>query len=464
MVALTDWAYQNFGSCKLGDKRRTKRLVDVARQVINNPSASFPDQMASWSDLKAAYNLFDRDEVTFDAIARPHWELTKQRDSGCFLVIGDTTEINFGKDRDLSDVSPVGKNGTGKGFLLHNALLVDAQNKSIIGIAGQTIHHRKRVSKKESRSKRLQRRRESEIWGEVIDQVGRPPRNVQWIHVFDRGGDNFEVYCHLLEQHSDWVIRGAQMGRYVLTGADEEEIKLGHYLRELPLLGKYELDIRARGKQPARRALLEVSSGELKMPVPREKSAWVKELDPEPIPMHVVHVQEVNAPKNVKPISWVLLTSLPAATFSAAWKIIEHYETRWLVEEYHKALKTGCRVTRRQLKSAGRLEAMVGLMSVVALRLLQIKSLARTSPETPAQRVVPALWLRMLKAANKKLKRVHDLTVRQFYREVAKLGGFLGRKGDGEPGWITTWRGWEKLNAIVTAAMLLKHIKFDPRE
>ena len=97
---------------------------------------------------------------------------------------------------------------------------------------------------------------------------------------------------------------------------------------------------------------------------------------------------------------------------------------------------------------------MVGLMSVAAVRLLQLKSLARTSPDVPAKRVVPRLWLQMLKAASKKLTCVHDLTVRQFYREVAKLGGFLGRKSDGEPGWITIWRGWEKLNTLVQGASI----------
>ena len=138
--------------------------------------------------------------------------------------------------------------------------------------------------------------------------------------------------------------------------------------------------------------------------------------------------------------------------------VIDYYEARWLVEEYHKALKTGCRVTDRQLKTAGRLEAMTGLMSVAAVRLLRLKSLARISPEIPAQRVVPRVWLQMLKAARKGLHRVHDLTVGQFYREVAKLGGFLGRKGDGDPGWITTWRGWEKLNNFVHGATLASRL------
>ena len=161
-------------------------------------------------------------------------------------------------------------------------------------------------------------------------------------------------------------------------------------------------------------------------------------------------------PKESKPIRWILLTSLPVRTFEEAWLVIGYYELRWLIEEYHKALKTGCRTESRQLKTAGRLEAFVGLTSVVAVRLLQLKSLARTKPDVPAQRVVPSVWLKMLKLARKNLNRVHDLTVGQFYREVAKLGGFLGRKGDGEPGWITIWRGWEKLNTYVFVASKLK--------
>jgi hypothetical protein len=102
---------------------------------------------------------------------------------------------------------------------------------------------------------------------------------------------------------------------------------------------------------------------------------------------------------------------------------------------------------------------MVGLMSVVALRLVQLKTLAKTDPDRPARKVVPLLWLQMLKAARKKLRRVHDLTIYEFYREVAKPGGFLGRKSDGEPGWITVWRGWEKLNNLVRGAEFALEMK-----
>jgi hypothetical protein len=447
------WAQQHFADCELGDKRRTKRLIKMAEQVADNPSASFPEQMERWGDLKAAYRLFDQEDVTFEAIARPHWEQTKQVSPGRYLVLDDTTELDFGIHRDIDGLAPTG-NGGGRGFLLHNGLLVRAENQQILGVAGQVIHYRQpKKKKKENCSQRLKRERESKIWGEVIDDVGRPPTGAEFVHVCDRGADNFEVFCHLLQQRSDWVVRASTLHRVILT-PNEERMPLNRYLKTLPLAGTYELEIRCRKGQPARTAKLEVRFGPLKMPVPAQKSPYVKSLKPEPIEMWVVEVREVDAPKGVEPINWVLYTSLPVETFENAWTVIGYYESRWLIEEYHKALKTGCRVTERGLRKGHRLEAMVGLMSVVAVRLLQLKSVARSDPDRPAQRIVPRLWLAMLKAARKNLRRVYDLTIGQFYRELAKLGGFLGRKCDGDPGWITIWRGWEKLNMLVRGAKL----------
>ncbi len=432
-------------------------MVQVAEQVGNHPSASLPNQFEEWSDLKAAYRLFDGDKVTFEAIARPHWELTKQAAKGRCLVIGDTTEFDFGKDREIKGIGPTG-NGSGQGFLLHNALLVNAESEEIVGIAGQTIHHRKKKKKskkRENSAQILKRKRESEVWGTVIDQIGKPQSEVEYVHVFDRGADNFEVYCRLIQNDGHWVIRASKMNRNVLVGESEELMPLKDYLPQLQTLGHYTLSLRARPGQAAREAQLEVRVGRIKIPRPKHVSPWVRSLDQSPIAMNVIEVVEVNAPKGVEPIRWVLFTSLPVETFDDVWTVIRYYEMRWLVEEYHKAIKTGCATESRQLKTTGRLEAFVGLTGVVAVRLLQLKSLARTNPEVPAQRVVPRVWLQMLKLARKKLTRVHDLTVGQFYREVAKLGGFLGRKGDGDPGWITIWRGWEKLNTYVFVASKL---------
>jgi hypothetical protein len=282
--------------------------------------------------LKAAYRLFEADDVTFEAIAGPHWRRARCVAAGRYLVLCDTTEIDFGYRRQIEGLSRIG-NGSHSGFLLHNALLVEAQSETLVGIAGQAIHYRKPVPKKENKSQRFKRERESRVWGDVIDQVGAPPSGVQWVHVCDRGADDFEVFCRLLENRSDWVVRASSRQRLILTPQGESQ-PLEDYLQTLPVVGTYELSLRARPREPARTAKLEVRRGRPRMPVPRHKSPYVKSLDPQPIAMWVVWVREVDAPKGAKPIEWVLYTSLSTESFDDAWKIIEYYERRWLIEVY----------------------------------------------------------------------------------------------------------------------------------
>lgn len=351
---------------------------------------------------------------------------------------------------------------------MHSALVVAAGGEEVIGLAGQKIRYRKRKPKKENTSQRLQRDRESQLWGQVIDQVGPPLEGVRWVHVMDRGADNFEVYCHCREQRSEWVVRVTQKQRKIIA-PDGRKLPLDAYLKTLPVAGSYELELRARGQtrehgpQPARTAKVEVRFGPLQMPVPNEKSPYVKQLSPAAIDMWVVYAVEVDAPKDVEPIEWILLTSLPVESFEDAWLVLGYYEKRWLIEEWHKALKTGCRVEHRQLKTKERLERITGLLSVVSVRLLQLKSAARTNPTRPAREVVPQRWITMLQAARKRTRRkttpTAPMTIGEFYRELAKLGGFLGRKCDGEPGWITIWRGWQKLYLLVRGAELAETIK-----
>jgi len=456
IVETESWASETFGACELGDPRRTRRLMQVAQRVLEHPAGSFPDQMPDWAELKAAYRLFDAEQVTLHAVATPHWQHTRNAAAGKTLMICDTTELNFGSDRE--GLGRTG-NGAGRGFLLHNALMVDGPTRAVVGVAGQAIHYRpKRKRAKQNSSQKLKGKRESQVWGKVIDEIGAPSDDAQYVYVCDRGADNFEVFCHLLQHNSDWIVRAKHQRRNLLTSAGET-VSLPDLLPHMSVLGTYELTLRSRPKQAARVAQIEVSSASVRMPVPHHKSPWVKSLNPEPIAMQLVQVREVNAPADAEPIEWLLWTSLPANTFEQAWRVIEDYESRWLVEEYHKALKSGCRVKTRQLQTASRLEPMVGLMSVVAVHLLQLKTIAVAEPQRAARTMVPRLWLTMLKAARgRRLRRVHDMTVYEFYREVAKLGGFLGRTSDGEPGWITVWRGWEKLARLVHGVKLAQNL------
>ena len=201
------WTQTNFARAELGDVRRTKRLMILAAQVAADPSASLPEQTGTWNDLRAAYNLFDCEDVTFEAIAAPHWEQTKTTRSEILLILEDTTEIDYSLNRKIKDLSPVGS-GTRQGFHLHSGLMVSAEDDRIHGLAGQLIYHRQHISKGETRTERLQRDdRESQIWCKLVDQIGSPPPGSTWVHVVDRGADDFEFFYHCQQTQTEWVVR-----------------------------------------------------------------------------------------------------------------------------------------------------------------------------------------------------------------------------------------------------------------
>jgi hypothetical protein len=435
------WAYEQFGDCELGDKRRTRRAVEYAAQVADHPSGSTPAQTEDWNACKAVYRLFDREEVTFEALAQPHWRRTRDCAAGHYLLLGDTTELDYGKHRQVKGLGPTG-NGSGRGFLLHSALMVAAKSEAIVGLAGQEIFLRRPCPRNESRYDRSQRSKESDVWGRVIDEVGSPPEGSKWTHVLDRGADNFEVYCHLLLNRCDWVVRVKHLKRVVQT-AQGTRLALGEYLATLPVAGTYELKLRAGQQSPARTARLAVRFGQVTLPQPKLRSPYLRRCGIASIAMYVIEVREIDPPRGVTPLHWVLYTSHAVTSFEDAWRVIEYYEKRWLIEEFHKALKTGCRVEQRQYASGKRLAALAGMLSVVAVRLLQLKAVARDQPDSPARTLIPRTWLRALEILRK--RSLPHCTVRQFFRHLASLGGFLARKRDGEPGWITLWRGFDKL-------------------
>lgn len=446
---VNQWAEEQFGNCELGDRRRTQRLVRYAAQAAADPDSSTPKQTEAWNDCKAAYRLMGCDEVTFEAITAPHFQVTRARSEGTWLLISDTTETHF-PGPCVKGLGPTG-NGGGRGFLLHSSLMVRPDGHEIVGLAAQVIHYRKPVKREAGGAKRIRRKdRESMIWSQVIDQIGPAPQGARFVHVFDRGGDQFELYCRMTRHGTGWVARACQLTRKILT-PDGQRMSLADYLARLPVAGRYTLELPANQHQKAHTAQMEVRFAPLTIPRPQHFSDWVKESGIDEIAMWVVEAREVHPPQGVKPARWVLLCSDEVRDFESAWKVLEIYEKRWLIEEFHKALKTGCGLEERQYTTAERLEAITGVLSVVAVRLVQLKMMARDEPQRPAEQVVPRKWIEMLRSLRKRPPQ-GPWTVRDFYRELAKLGGFLGRKSDGEPGWITLWRGFEKLHLCLRGA------------
>ena len=454
LVEPAAWAKQQFEDCDLGDARRTNRLVHAAAQAAARPDGSTPDQTESLGDCKAFYRLMDCEDVTHAKVIGPHCQQTRQScpvDS-VQLILCDSTDIDFG--RPVPGLGPVGGNQHNRGFFLHSGLMRDSATGAIRGLAGQELFYR-RPKRRKKVSKNTQRRdpnRESVVWGELIDQIGNPPQRVQWIHVCDRAADDYEVYLRAQLNHCGWVIRAARLNRKIqtVTGA---ETTLEDLLNTIPVNDHLSVSVPRQGTQSARTANVELRYAPFLMPLPSRTNDWIRaHAPPEPLAMWCVHVAEANSRAGTKALDWVLITSQPVTNTAQGLAVVEQYKKRWGVEEYHKALKTGCHVEERYYQTSERLERVTGLHAVLALRLLQMRELAQQQPDLPAADIAPKEWVETLALVRK--KPAAAMTIRQFVRHLAGLGGHLGRKGDGEPGWITLWRGLEKLLLILRGTTL----------
>jgi hypothetical protein len=437
------WSEQQFGACELGDSRRTQRLVRYAQQMAEKPDASTPQQTENWGDCKAVYRLFERPEVTFESVTTAHYQNTRTLPPGRYLVVSDTTEIDYGYKSERKGLGPLTATHR-RGFFLHSALVMDAESHQVMGLGTQELWAR--VAGKQKRVHRVncrKRKTEHEVWGRVIDRVTAIGPNVELIHVCDRGADNFDVFAHLHLKGDSWVIRAAQLKRKLRT-AEGIIRKLDEILCDATLQGSYQVWVSANKKQTARWAQVEVRSTSVTMLRPREgATAFVMDNQVREVPTHVVEVREVNAPKGSAALHWVLYTKESVASFDDCCRVVEHYEQRPMVEEYHKGLKTGLQVEGRQYEAAERLSAVIGVICVQAVRLLQLRDVARQAPETAAKKLVPTEWVEVLGKITRRPRTIN--TVREFMRTLAGLGGFLGRKSDGEAGWQTIWRGLETL-------------------
>ena len=453
LLAAETWAQQEFALAELGDARRSQRLVKIATRLANVPSGTLPQAFADWTELKAAYSFFGQAGVTHEGVQAAHVERTRQacRQPGEYLLIEDTTSLNYSRRLVAFELGPLGDH-CGKGFELHTALAVrvEAWNLDqrpegvVVGLFDQQCRRPRSAPVGESRRACLSRPRKSQAWAAALKSAGRPPVGSQWVYVADRESDCYEPLQRCQQHGVDFVIRASWNRR--LAGA------AGHLepaLAAAPVLGVGYVELRSRGKAPARTVTVEFRSVRVDLDGPWRPTGW----QPPLANIGVVEVREVTA--TGEPLRWVLLTSLPCQTLVEAQRVAGRYTARWLVEEYHKALKSGTGVEASQLSTGDRLEALVGVLAVVAVRLLNTKQLARSNPES----AVPGALFdpQILALLEKKMGAPPaGWSHRSLLRALARVGGFIGRKSDGEPGWQTIWRGWQRLMWMAEGANLIE--------
>jgi hypothetical protein len=410
-----------------------------------NPGGTLPQAMSDWAELKAAYRFLDSPMVDFEKILQPHLERTRLacREEGEYLVIEDSSLLDYSHHRRTKDLGVIG-NGKGKGFELHSALAVRVEawtleqrpEGQVVGLFDQRCRRPRPAPAGESRRQRLSRPRKSSWWAEAFRQVGTPPSGCRWIYVADQESDFYEPMQTCQQVGMDFVIRGFQARRLA-----EEAGSLRAALAQAPVLGQSTVELRSRAGEPARTAIVELRSVRVDLDGPWRPGGWQEPLRG----VTVVEVQEVCAPEEVKePLHWVLLTSLICKTLAEAQRIVGRYTARWWVEEYHKALKSGAGAEDSQLERAGRLEPLIAILAVVAVRLLNTKMLARSRPQGAEAK--ESFGSEALAILEKRFGRPKGgWTNQNVLVATARLGGFLARKHDGMPGWQTIWRGWHRL-------------------
>ena len=474
------WAQTHFGQVMLGDVRRSRRTVRLAAGWARQPGASIPrlSQGESYAS-KAAYHLLGHPQATPDALQEPHRQLVAQQlhAPGTYLLVEDTTELSWPEAAERRPgLGPVGPGkATSQGVLLHSLVAAawpatdpDPAAKRpalpLLGLLDQQFHVRQPVPEAEKAHPhggsrpRQGRVRESALWAQSLRAVGSPPPGTRWVVVADRGADIYEHLQQCQAQGLGFVVRAAQ-NRALVVGADKLPAgRLFELARAQPRAGTFLLSLRGRPRQPARDVVLQVSfSPALGLRAPQRPGGATGK--GAPIPGSVVRVWEEGSPEAARPgLEWLLLCDQPITAFAQALTCARQYTSRWLIEDFHKALKTGLGAEKLQLQTAARLFAAVALLSLVALALVDLREKSRLAPDAPAESSgLTATELRVLRHQSRRPLG----TVRTVYLALAALGGHLGRKGDGPPGWQTLWLGRRSLRLLVEGVQMAAQLLDD---
>jgi hypothetical protein len=362
------------------------------------------------------------------------------------LILHDTSELDFTDHPSLRGAGPIG-DGHGQGFLQHNSLAVLPQPRQVLGLAYQQLRVRQPAPVGEHTQKRKRRRRESELWVEGITASGRPPEGCCWVDVGDRGSDIYEAMVAAQAVGHAFLFRLVQ-NRQVWTTAEYQKPKQLVCLRDfacsLPSQGCDPVEIPGRGGRASRTATVQLAAAPVWIPAPE---GTLKRWSQPVLAAWVIRIWEANAPPGVEALEWILVCSVPTRTVEELKTRRDWYGCRWMVEVFHHIEKNGCKEEARRFKTAERMAACLAILSVVAVRIFQLRTALTSQPEAPAAQVATAEEIHVVCAFHK--QDAEHLTVRAFVRGVAKLGGFLGRKHDGEPGVLTLWRGYQRLQDMI---------------
>ena len=443
-----DWAHEEFAHARLGDARLSARLLSLGRDFYAKPRAQIPQACGSRAKAKAAYRFFDHASTTMDAILQSHYEASGARIAAhpVVLAVQDTTSLNYNTQPAIENLGPIGSRAdTWLGLMVHDTMAFTPEGVPL-GLVDVQCWARdaKEFGKKHQRKRVPIEAKESYKWLKSVQAAARLQArcpNTMVVSVGDREADIFDLFdlARTLPHAPELLVRAEQ--NRVLT---EEQGKLWEHLARQPITGFQQLQVPRRNKRPARVAKMAISYARVALKAPQIKGKL------KPVTVGAVWAREIEAPQGIEPLEWMLLTTCAIESFEQATEKIAWYAARWGIEVYHRTLKSGCQIETRQLGSAERIEACLAIDMVVAWRILHLTKLGREHPDVPCTVYFSeAEWKALLTYINRSaVVPSEPPPLREATRMVASLGGFLGRKCDGEPGTQTLWLGLQRLDDL----------------
>jgi len=432
-----------FQHAEFGDERLTDRLVQIGDELGSSPAESIPIACENTASTKATYRFCDNDCVNGTEILASHRQAQQARiqETDELLVVSDTTELTFPHHPAKEGLGDIGAAEMDiHGVKAHSTIGVDPQTHHMTGVIDQQslIEDRETGNTYDTNGNDepipLETRHTKWIRG---DRRARAwlPEAVRPIFVHDRAADDFSLFAEISNEmdNAGFVVR-AQYNRNIRTPTGEDG-KLFEWSSDLPEEGRTTIDIQQAGGRTARTAELSIATGTCDL-----TPAKTAPDEPDSISVNVVRVDEIG--EHEDPMQWVLLTTASVETLDDALSVIEHYELRWRIEEWHKALKTGCQIEERQLQTWNRMDVLLGLYSVIAWKVLELRNLAREDSAADPAVLLSEAERAVLEARFPELR---GESAKTYAVSVAKLGGYLDRSSDPPPGWQAMWKGLQKL-------------------
>lgn len=455
-----DWAITEFGHAELGDDRRTDRLLMIATAFAQQPTAPIPQACGPGPATQGAYRFFENDDIEPEVIRDAHHQATLERlrHQSVVLALQDTSTLNYSTHPQTKGLGPIGtRRQKIIGLLLHSTLAVTPSGLPL-GMLHTAVRARdpKAAGCAKQRHTKPIAQKESQKWLDSLSacqQVAPQCPETLLVNVADREGDLYDLFAQALTPTDDPRVHLLVRSKHNRRLVGDERLLWDAVARQRAA-GLLKVRVGRRNEQPARLATLSIRFRQVTLAAP------TRQAHQPPLTLWAIEARELRPPKGSSPILWRLLTTLPVTSVEEACEKVRWYAQRWQIEVIHKVLKSGCKIEQRQLETAARLERVLAVDQVVAWRLLALCKAAREQPDAPVsawlgQAEWEALWCH-----------VHQRTtppqtppgVRQAVRWIGQLGGFMARKGDGEPGTMTLWRGLHRLNDL-TAMWRLCHGK-----